>query len=86
MAFLSTIPTFGLILLVLGSIFFGVATPTEAAGLGAAGAMVLAAINGRLNLKTIRDVGIETTLTTCFHFCHLYRCHRICLRAATDRR
>jgi tripartite ATP-independent transporter DctM subunit len=68
MAFLSTIPTFGLILLVLGSIFFGVATPTEAAGLGAAGAMVLAAINGRLNLKTIRDVGIETTLTTCFIF------------------
>lgn len=68
MAFLSTIPTFGLILLVLGSIFFGIATPTEAAGLGAAGAMVLAAINGRLNLKTIRDVGIETTLTTCFIF------------------
>lgn len=68
MAFLSTVPTFGLILLVLGSIFFGVATPTEAAGLGAAGAMVLAAINGRLNLKTIRQVGIETTLTTCFIF------------------
>jgi len=68
MAFLSTIPTFGLILLVLGSIFFGVATPTEAAGLGAAGAMVLAAINGRLSLKTIREVGVETTLTTCFIF------------------
>ncbi len=68
MAFLSTIPTFGLILLVLGSIFFGIATPTEAAGLGAAGAMVLAAINGRLSLKTIREVGIETTLTTCFIF------------------
>jgi len=68
MAFLSTMPTFGLILLVLGSIFFGIATPTEAAGLGAAGAMVLAAINGRLSLKTIREVGIETTLTTCFIF------------------
>lgn len=68
MAFLSTVPTFGLILLVLGSIFFGIATPTEAAGLGAAGAMVLAAINGRLSLKTIRDVGVETTLTTCFIF------------------
>jgi len=67
-AFLSTVPTFGLILLVLGTIFFGVATPTEASGLGAAGAMVLAAINGRLNLKTIRQVGIETTLTTCFIF------------------
>jgi TRAP-type mannitol/chloroaromatic compound transport system permease large subunit len=32
MAFLSTLPTFGLILVVLGSIFFGVATPTEASG------------------------------------------------------
>ncbi|HEY0857236.1 MAG TPA: TRAP transporter large permease subunit [Albitalea sp.] len=67
-AFLSTVPTFGLILLVLGSIFYGVATPTEASGLGAAGAMLLAAANGRLTLKTIRQVGIETTLTTCFIF------------------
>jgi tripartite ATP-independent transporter DctM subunit len=67
-AFLSTVPTFGLILLVLGSIFFGIATPTEASGLGAAGAMVLAAMNGRLSLRTIREVGIETTLTTCFIF------------------
>jgi tripartite ATP-independent transporter DctM subunit len=67
-AFMSTVPTFGLILLVLGTIFFGIATPTEASGLGAAGAMVLAAMNGRLNLKTIREVGIETTLTTCFIF------------------
>lgn len=67
-AFASTVPTFGLILLVLGSIFFGVATPTEAAGLGAAGAMVLAAVNGQLNFKVIREVGVETTLTTCFIF------------------
>ncbi len=67
-AALSTVPTFGLILLVLGSIFFGVATPTEASGLGAFGAMVLAAANGRLNLRVIREVGIETTMTTCFIF------------------
>ena len=67
-AFLSTLPTFGLILVVLGSIFFGIATPTEASGLGAFGAMLLAAVNGRLNLKVIREVGIETTLTTCFIF------------------
>jgi len=38
-AFLSTLPPFGLILVVLGSIFFGVATPTEASGLGAFGAI-----------------------------------------------
>jgi tripartite ATP-independent transporter DctM subunit len=67
-AALSTVPTFGLILVVLGSIFFGIATPTEASGLGAAGAMLLAAANGRLNWKVIREVGIETTLTTCFIF------------------
>ena len=67
-AALSTVPTFGLILLVLGSIFFGVATPTEASGLGAAGAMILAALNGKLNWKVIREVGIETTMTTCFIF------------------
>ena len=68
MALLSALPTFGLILVVLGSIFFGIATPTEASGLGALGAMLLAAANGRLNLKVIREVGIETTLTTCFIF------------------
>jgi len=67
-AFLSTIPTFGLILVVLGSIFFGIATPTEASGLGAFGAMLLAGANGKLNLKVIRQVGIDTTITTCFIF------------------
>jgi tripartite ATP-independent transporter DctM subunit len=67
-AALSTVPTFGLILLVLGSIFFGIATPTEASGLGAFGAILLAAANGRLNLKVLREVGIETTVTTCFIF------------------
>jgi len=67
-AFLSTIPTFGLILVVLGSIFFGIATPTEASGLGAFGAMLLAGANGKLNMKVIRQVGIDTTITTCFIF------------------
>ncbi|MBE7418455.1 MAG: TRAP transporter large permease subunit [Ideonella sp.] len=67
-AALSTVPTFGLILLVLGTIFFGIATPTEASGLGAAGAMLLAAANGKLNWKVLREVGIETTLTTSFIF------------------
>ena len=37
------VPALGLIMLVLGSIFFGVATPTEAAGVGALGALLLAA-------------------------------------------
>jgi tripartite ATP-independent transporter DctM subunit len=67
-AFLSTLPTFGLILVVLGSIFFGIATPTEASGLGAFGAILLAAANRKLSWSVIRQVGIETTLTTSFIF------------------
>jgi tripartite ATP-independent transporter DctM subunit len=67
-AFLSTVPTFGLILVVLGTIFFGIATPTEASGLGAAGAILLAALNRKLSWSVIRQVGIETTMTTCFIF------------------
>jgi len=67
-AFLSTLPPFGLILVVLGSIFFGVATPTEASGLEAFGAILLAAANRKLSWSVLRQVGIETTLTTCFIF------------------
>lgn len=67
-AFVSTLPTFGLILVVLGSIFFGIATPTEASGLGAFGAVLLAAANRKLSWKVIREVGIATTTTTCFIF------------------
>ncbi len=49
------VPPLALILLVLGSIFAGVATPTEAGALGAVGAMVLAAANRRLNRKTLSE-------------------------------
>jgi tripartite ATP-independent transporter DctM subunit len=57
-------PPLVLILLVLGSIFFGVATPTEAGALGAVGAMGLAAINRRLNLVALRGAMGETTRLT----------------------
>ena len=53
-----------LIASVLGSIMIGLATPTEAAGLGAAGATVLAAFSGRLNFQTLREVVHETSKTT----------------------
>ena len=53
---------------VLGSIFFGLATPTEAAGVGAAGALALAAVYGSLNLKVLKEVSRETTKTTAFIF------------------
>ncbi|MFO1098381.1 MAG: TRAP transporter large permease subunit [Xanthobacteraceae bacterium] len=67
-AIVATVPTLLLILAVLGTIFFGIATPTEASGVGAFGATLLAAANKRLDFNTIKTVGIETTLTTAFIF------------------
>jgi len=66
--FLAIVPAAFLILAVLGSIFFGLATPTEAAGVGAAGAMLLAFMNRALNLQVMREVLYETTRTTAFIF------------------
>ena len=62
--FWSVVPPFGLILLVLGSIFFGLATPTEASGLGAAGATLLALANRNLNLTVFKDVMRQTLNTS----------------------
>ncbi len=58
------VPPLALILLVLGSIFFGVATPTEAGALGCFGAIILAAIKGQLTPKDIREVCDQTLRTT----------------------
>jgi tripartite ATP-independent transporter DctM subunit len=58
------IPPLVLIVLVLGSIFAGVATPTEAGALGAVGAIVLAAANRRLSLASLRKTALETTRLT----------------------
>ena len=57
------IPAVFLILLVLGSIVLGWATPTEAAGVGAFGAVLLAVINGKFSWKMLRDVVERTALT-----------------------
>jgi len=65
---LAVVPPILLIFAVLGSIFFGFATPTEASGVGAFGAMLLAAANGRLSWGVLREVGMKTTLTTAFIF------------------
>ena len=64
----STIPPAALIFIVLGSIFFGVATPTEASGVGALGAMLLALIRGRLSLKVLHRVVQQTSKTTAYIF------------------
>jgi len=58
------LPPLVLILLVLGSIFAGVATPTEAGALGAVGAIGLAAANGRLSWEALRGTMAETTKLT----------------------
>ena len=58
------LPPLFLILLVLGSIFFGIATPTEAGALGAGGAMILAAINGRLTWLSVKETMAYTTKLT----------------------
>ncbi|MBF0284761.1 MAG: TRAP transporter large permease subunit [Magnetococcales bacterium] len=50
------VPPMFLILAVLGSILAGVATPTEAAGMGAAGALLLALLEGQLGLERLREV------------------------------
>lgn len=58
------LPPLALIAIVLGSIFAGVATPTEAGALGALGATLLALVHGRLDLATLRATMRETTRLT----------------------
>jgi len=50
------LPPLLLILLVLGSIFFGIATPTEAGAVGCVGAIALAGVNGELRKQTLKQV------------------------------
>jgi len=67
-ALLSIIPPLTLIVLVLGSIFAGVATPTESASLGALGSMLLALMYRKLSYKMVRDASLETVKTTAMVF------------------
>ena len=60
----SLMPPLALILVVLGSIFAGVATPTEAGALGAVGALALAALHRRLDMVALRAAMEETTRIT----------------------
>jgi len=66
--FKAIVPAALLILAVLGSIFFGLATPTEAAGVGAAGALLLTLSKGVLSFSVLKEVLQETTKTTAFIF------------------
>ena len=62
------LPPVFLIVTVLGSILTGIATPTEAAGVGAFGATALAAIKGQLNFIKLREVARSTTQVTSMVF------------------
>ena len=60
------IPPLLLIFLVLGTIFMGVATPTEGGAMGALGAFVMASIRGRLSFSLLRQAMYTTTKLSCF--------------------
>lgn len=62
------LPPLGLIFAVLGCIFFGIATPTEAAGIGALGATLLAWSTGHLKRAVLTETLAETTRITAFIF------------------
>ena len=62
--FIGLVPVATLILLALGSIISGLATPTEGAALGCLGAVVVTAANGRLTFKIIKESAFRTAETT----------------------
>ena len=64
----SLLPPLALVLAVLGSIFFGVASPTESAAVGALGAMLLAIIHGKLNITNLQQALQQTTRLTSMVF------------------
>ncbi|MGI9323558.1 MAG: TRAP transporter large permease, partial [Pseudomonadales bacterium] len=64
----SIFPPLALIVAVLGSILSGIATPTEAAGVGALGALLLAAATKEVSIRNLLDIAFATTKTTAMVF------------------
>lgn len=65
LAIRDSIPVLALMALVLGGIYTGVATPTEAAALGATGAIIVSLVYRELNLQALRESAMGTVRTTC---------------------
>jgi tripartite ATP-independent transporter DctM subunit len=65
-AVISMLPPLALVFLVLGTIFLGIATPTEGGALGATGALLLAALRGRLTRKVLTQAMDSTARLTSF--------------------
>ncbi|OQY51773.1 MAG: C4-dicarboxylate ABC transporter [Desulfobacteraceae bacterium 4572_89] len=66
--FKALLPPLFLIIAVLGSIFAGIATPTESGAMGAVGSVILTAINGKLSFRLLHDVAKATIRMTCMVF------------------
>ncbi len=60
------IPPLGLIFLVLGTIFLGIATPTEGGAMGAVGALLMALARKRIDMKLLRQAMDSTMKLSCF--------------------
>lgn len=67
-ALIAILPPLTLIVMVLGSIFGGIATPTESAAVGALGAMILAAMYRKLSWQVLIDSSLETVKITAMVF------------------
>lgn len=67
-AFKTIVPALTLVMVVLGTVIAGVATPTESAAMGAVGAIVLATLNRRFKLSMLYQVAMETTKITAMVF------------------
>ena len=66
--FIDLLPPIILILSVLGSIFLGIATPTESAAVGAAGALIISFLKKQLDIKKIKEASITTVKMSSFVF------------------
>ena len=62
------LPPILLIFVVLGSIIAGIATPTEAAGVGALGAILIAMLNGKFDLKLLKETSFKAATVTTMIF------------------
>jgi tripartite ATP-independent transporter DctM subunit len=58
------VPPIMLVVAVLGSIVGGIAAPTEAASMGAVGAVLITVVSGRFTIKTLKEVALETSKIT----------------------
>lgn len=67
-AFRVLLPPLALIVAVLGSILAGIATPTESASVGAAGALLIALLQGRVSVALLRETARETMAITSMAF------------------